>query len=92
MAYAVDAIGENGEIVIRAKREGDSLVLEFENSGEEIPEEQIKQIFEPLFTTKPHVTGLGLSSVRDIINAHNGEIVVTSKPTTFKISLPLKDA
>jgi signal transduction histidine kinase len=92
LSNAVDAIGGNGEIVIRAKREEDSLVLEFENSGEEIPKEHIEQIFEPLFTTKPHGTGLGLSSVRDIINAHNGKISVVSRPTTFKISLPLNAA
>ncbi|PIW33264.1 MAG: histidine kinase [Nitrosopumilales archaeon CG15_BIG_FIL_POST_REV_8_21_14_020_37_12] len=89
LSNAVDAIGKKGEIIIRAKAENDSLIIEFENSGAEIPKEDMEQIFEPLFTTKPQGTGLGLSSVKDVIRAHGGKISVTSPPTIFKITLPL---
>ena len=89
LSNAVDAIGKKGEIIIRAKAENGSLIIEFENSGVEIPKEDMEQIFEPLFTTKPQGTGLGLSSVKDVIRAHGGKISVTSPPTIFKITLPL---
>lgn len=89
LSNAVDAIGENnGSITIRARVEKENLILEFEDSGDGIKEEEISRIFEPLFTTKPHGTGLGLSSVRDIVAAHGGSISVRSPPTVFTITLP----
>jgi signal transduction histidine kinase len=86
---SIDAIGAGeGRIVIRAINGKNNLVLEFEDSGDGISKENIKKIFEPLFTTKPHGTGLGLSSVRAIIESHNGTISVKSPPTVFIVSLP----
>ncbi|MGI0047676.1 MAG: porin PorA family protein [Nitrosotalea sp.] len=86
---AIDEIGKNeGRITIRAKSEKNNLVIEFEDSGDGIPKENISKIFEPLFTTKQHGTGLGLSSVRAIIESHGGTISIKSPPTVFTISLP----
>jgi signal transduction histidine kinase len=91
LVNSVDAIREGGgEIVIRAISEQNNLILEFEDSGGGILEENIKKIFDPLFTTKQHGTGLGLSSVRAIIESHGGTISVKSPPTVFIISLPQK--
>jgi len=89
LTNAVDAINGKGEITIRVSTDDYNLSLEFENSGAEIPQDDLEQIFEPLFTTKAEGTGLGLSSVRDIIKTHNGTISVTSPPTIFRIILPL---
>lgn len=87
---AIDAIGENeGQITIRVKNEKDRAIVEFEDSGDGISKEEISRIFEPLFTTKQQGTGLGLSSVRAIIESHGGTISVKSPPTVFTISLPL---
>jgi signal transduction histidine kinase len=86
---AVEAIGAGeGSIVIRAIPGPHNLVVEFEDSGEGIAEENIEKIFEPLFTTKPQGTGLGLSSVRAIIVSHGGTIAVQSPPTVFTVTLP----
>ena len=86
---SIDAIGEGeGGIVIRAINGKNNLVLEFEDSGDGISEENIKKIFDPLFTTKQHGTGLGLSSVRAIIESHGGTISAKSPPTVFIVSLP----
>src|SRR5262245_34598937 len=86
---SVDAIREGeGRIVIRAINEKNKLILEFEDSGHGISEQNIKKIFDPLFTTKQHGTGLGLSSVRAIIESHGGAISVKSPPTVFIVSLP----
>jgi len=91
LVNSVDAIGEgDGEIVIRAISKQNNLILEFEDSGGGILEENIKKIFDPLFTTKQHGTGLGLSSVRAIIASHGGTISVKSPPTVFIVSLPQK--
>jgi len=49
---------------------------------------KLDEIFEPLYTTKQQGTGLGLASVKSIINAHSGTISVTTPPTIFTISLP----
>jgi histidine kinase/DNA gyrase B/HSP90-like ATPase/DUF3068 family protein/phospho-acceptor domain-containing protein len=89
VANAVDAIGAGeGSIVIRAIQGKNHIVVEFEDSGEGIAAENIPKIFDPLFTTKPHGTGLGLSSVRAIIASHGGTIAVQSPPTVFIVSLP----
>jgi len=89
LSNSVDAIGESeGRIVIRATNGKNNLVLEFEDSGDGISEENIQKIFDPLFTTKHHGTGLGLSSVRAIIEFHGGIISVKSPPTVFIVSLP----
>lgn len=91
ISNAVDAIGDiNGEISIRANTDDENLILEFEDSGPGISKETIGKIFEPLFSTKSKGTGLGLSSVYDIVKIHQGTISVTSPPTIFKITLPLK--
>ena len=89
LSNSVDAIGEGeGSIVIRAIKGINNLVLEFEDSGDGIAEENMKKIFDPLFTTKQHGTGLGLSSVRAIIATHGGTLSVTSPPTVFSVLLP----
>jgi signal transduction histidine kinase len=91
LVNSIDAIGEDhGEIVIRDMSEQNNLILEFEDSGSGILEENIEKIFDPLFTTKQHGTGLGLSSVRAIIESHGGTISVKSPPTVFIVSLPQK--
>lgn len=65
----------------------------FANRGIPIPPERLPRIFEPFFTTKEHGSGLGLSISYGIIQAHNGEITVTSNArngTTFTILLPVQ--
>jgi len=71
------------------RREG---VIEFHDYGKGIPKKHLKKIFAPFFTTKKGGTGLGLAIAKNIIEAHNGKIVVKSKfgkGTTFIIKLRL---
>lgn len=62
------------------------------DTGCGIPSEDLRQLFNPFFTTKAHGSGLGLSVVHSIITEHGGEIDVTSAPgvgATFFLVLPL---
>lgn len=86
-----------GNIILRLKAEGEDLHIEVADSGEGIPEEKIGRIFERFYqveggSTRRHKgTGLGLTLVKEIVEAHRGTIKVKSemgKGTTFTILLP----
>ena len=88
---AIQAIGQEkeGTINIRIKSEENKVKIEFENSGQKIPEDVLPKIFDPLFTTRLKGTGLGLSSCKNIIEQHHGTISVTSRvPVIFTVMLP----
>lgn len=70
-----------------------AVFVVFTNRGIPIPPERLPRIFEPFFTTKEQGSGLGLSISYGLIQAHNGEITVTSNAkngTTFTILLPVQ--
>ena len=85
---SVQAIQGKGLIAVSMIENNKKIVLEIEDSGTGIPEDILPKIFEPLFTTKQQGTGLGLVSVKSIIESHGGTISVTSPPTIFTIVLP----
>ncbi|MBW4056518.1 MAG: PAS domain S-box protein [Proteobacteria bacterium] len=65
--------------------------LTVSDQGCGMPDEVMKKIFDPYFTTKPAGNGLGLASVHSVINRHGGHIGARStvgKGTTFTIHLP----
>jgi signal transduction histidine kinase/predicted CoA-binding protein len=90
---AIDAMGNQGDLVLRTRLEGDWVVVEIQDSGPGIPEEIQSKIFNPFFTTKPvgKGTGLGLNISYNIILKHGGEIKLFSKPgqTCFQVWLPI---
>lgn len=85
---AIQAINDVGIIEITIDEIDNKLIIQIKDSGEGISNENMKKIFQPLFTTKQHGTGLGLVSVKSIIESHGGTISVTSPPTIFTITLP----
>lgn len=90
---ASDAMEGEGEVVIRASQKADTAILEVEDSGPGVPEENICQIFDPFYTTRADGTGLGLSICYQIVLAHRGTISVT-KPKNgigacFSIRFPM---
>ena len=67
----------------------------FEDQGAGMDEETLEKIFEPLFSTKSFGVGLGLPTVKKIIEVHGGEITYDSTPgvgTKAFIRLPVKAA
>jgi signal transduction histidine kinase len=92
---AVQAIEDQGEIVIATRRAGDTIDIEIADTGCGIASDHLNRIFEPFFTTKEvgKGTGLGLSIAYDIVEKHAGEIAVESRPghgSRFTISLPIR--
>ena len=66
------------------------LLLSFEDTGCGISEQDLDNVFNPFFTTKPEGTGLGLAICYGIIRRHGGEIEVSSTPgrgTCFTLKL-----
>lgn len=90
---ALAAMEQGGVLDIRLTRRDDSVVnIDISDNGTGIAEKDLAHIFDPYFTTKSSGTGLGLSIVHKIIEAHEGEISVTSAPgkgATFSIQLPV---
>jgi signal transduction histidine kinase len=69
-----------------------TLVVEVSDDGPGVPPEIAERIFNPFFTTKPKGSGLGLAIVRNIVDAHNGRIDLTTAPaqgTRFRVTLPV---
>lgn len=70
---------------------GDYIKVTIRDEGVGIPENYLKRIFDPYFTTKPKGTGLGLATTYSIIKNHNGLITVESEihfGSTFTLYLP----
>jgi PAS domain S-box-containing protein len=68
--------------------------ISLQDQGIGIPEEYLKKIFDPYFTTKPKGSGLGLATAYSIVKNHHGIIAVDSKPgqgSTFTICLPASE-
>ncbi|MBM4120974.1 MAG: GAF domain-containing protein [Nitrospira sp.] len=65
--------------------------ITIKNDGAPIPTEHVGKVFEPFFTTKRAGTGLGLATVKKIVEEHQGQISIASGPgqgTTVIIRLP----
>ncbi|OGW49987.1 MAG: hypothetical protein A2Z50_02165 [Nitrospirae bacterium RBG_19FT_COMBO_42_15] len=97
MLNAVEAMGEEGVLIIKGEADNRIVRITICDIGIGIPEEDIERIFEPFFTTKNSEEGtglgLGLTIAQSIIKEHNGMIIVESSSdgTSFIIELPVKD-
>lgn len=70
---------------------GIEVQILIKNDGAPIPAEIVDKVFEPFFTTKRSGTGLGLATVKKIVEEHGGSIAIGSAPgegTTVTIRLP----
>jgi len=91
---AVQAMPNGGDLHLRtAMVSGNRLRLEVADTGVGIPPENIKDIFNPFFTTKApgQGTGLGLSVVHSVVERYGGDIQVRSRVgagTTFSLEFP----
>jgi signal transduction histidine kinase len=92
---ALDAMPQGGTLTLVGQRTATHVQLQVRDTGSGIATEQRAKIFEPLYTTKPGGSGLGLYIVQEIVAAHGGTLAVESVlgcGTTFTITLPTIDA
>ncbi len=91
---AIDAIeqseDESGEVWIGCEEDVESFRFTIEDSG--VPIEESERIFEAFYTTKTKGNGLGMVLARQIVEAHNGRIVVENDPKRFTLFLPKREA
>jgi signal transduction histidine kinase len=92
MQNAIEAMPAGGTLRLEWGATTTAVQLRIRDSGVGMAAEQIPRIFEPLYTTKPGGTGLGLYIVREILIAHGGEVTVDSvegQGTTFVLTFPV---
>ena len=84
---------KGGELTIIVTAKNQKVIMNIKDTGEGIPEEVKKNLFKPLFTTKPKGQGFGLAVAKKLTDSLNGTITFESekdKGTTFTITLPNK--
>lgn len=85
-----------GEVTVQVRQEGPAVVLSISNTGEGIPTHDLPFIFERFYRgeksrSREHGgAGIGLSLVKQIVEAHGGDVSVQSERgfTTFRVALP----
>jgi signal transduction histidine kinase len=88
---ALDAMPQGGTLTLAGRRTPMHVQLQVRDTGGGIRAEQFAKIFEPLYTTKPGGTGLGLYIVQEIVAAHGGQVTVESivgQGATFTLTFP----
>jgi signal transduction histidine kinase len=89
-----DMRSEDRIISIRTWRVENLAELSVSDRGAGVPEDKLKEIFEPFFTSKAEGMGMGLSIARTIVDAHRGQISAENPRdggAMFKIRIPLSD-
>lgn len=90
---AMEAMEDGGilSVDVSQKEKHGYLAIRVSDTGSGISKDDLGRIFDPYFTTKSCGTGLGLAIVHNILEAHGGEIKVTSSPgkgTAATVFLP----
>jgi len=85
-----------GNVTVSCNKRNEQVVIRVSDTGDGIPEEEIKRIFEPFYRIRNHRQqdglGLGLVLTKSIIAIHGGEISVSSvigQGTVFELKLPI---
>jgi len=96
MLNAVQAMPQGGTLSIQAEldtsHQPPRLLLNFIDTGIGMTPEVREQIFKPFFSLRPGGTGLGLPTLKKVVEGHGGTISVQSEPgkgTKFIIALPV---
>jgi two-component system sensor histidine kinase HydH len=91
---AIQAMPHGGHLTVSTllgSQPGQGGEIRIQDDGEGIDPETLKKILNPFFTTKEKGSGLGLPIVKSIIEAHQGNLTISSTPgtgTTVTITIP----
>jgi signal transduction histidine kinase len=88
------AMPQGGDLMIRTEADPHGIRLHVTDTGVGIAPEDMDRIFDPYYSTRPGGTGLGLPTVRRIVQEHGGALEVHSevgRGTRFTIHLPAAD-
>ncbi len=91
VSNAAAAVARDGRITLSTARTLDGVRVVVADSGPGIAPENLERIFDPLFTTKPDGTGLGLPICREVLTRLGGRLEVASRPgegAEFIVELP----
>ncbi|HVU87162.1 MAG TPA: HAMP domain-containing sensor histidine kinase [Pirellulales bacterium] len=89
-----EALGEEGQIWIRIRRQEESAEVVIEDDGPGIPTRDQDKVFEPFFSTKSAGVGLGLTLVRNYVTQFGGDVQCirsAKRGTCIRISIPLAE-
>jgi two-component system sensor histidine kinase HydH len=89
----IQAISGGGQVTVSAARAGDYLSVRVQDTGPGIPPNELGEIFDPYFTTKPEGNGLGLWIAQQIAVAHGGDLHAENAAgggAVFALTLPVK--
>jgi len=90
---AIEATPKNGEVNVSCEIDKEDIHIFIKDTGVGISKEQLNKIGEPFYTTKEGGNGLGLMVSFQIIESHNGKVMVESEQnegTTFQVTLPVQ--
>ena len=92
----LEAMPDGGTLILSSQpdTEGRRALITVRDTGKGIAREDLAQVFDPYFTTKPSGTGLGLAIVHKIVESHGGEVTLESEPgsgTTVTLLLPVNE-
>jgi signal transduction histidine kinase len=90
---AQQAMSSGGDLMIRTDRQEKDALIQISDTGSGIAPDKLPHIFDAYYTSRPQGSGLGLPTVKKIIEAHKGSISVNSEPgkgTSFEIRLSLQ--
>jgi signal transduction histidine kinase len=101
LANAYEAMGGRGQVAISARAirldsdadRREAVQVEVTDNGPGMPQDVADRVFDPFFTTKAKGSGLGLSIVRKIVDAHDGQIdlkTAIGRGTTIRVTLPTR--
>ncbi len=88
---AQQAMPDGGKLVIRTRKSGNEVVIDLIDTGAGIDERTAAHVFDAFFSTKEEGSGLGLPTVRKIVETHGGRILMQSelgRGTQFTLLFP----
>jgi signal transduction histidine kinase len=87
---AIEAVSPGGRVTVGLLSEETTFCIRVQDTGPGIPDDVLRRIYEPFFSTKEGGTGLGMSIVHSLVALHGGRIEIDTGPrgTRFDVHIP----